>query len=317
MQGLRHVLWIGGPPGAGKTAFATRIARRHGLRWYGADTRTWQHRDRALGAGNAAARCWEAMSAEERWVKSTPVEMFEMSLHVERGPMVLDDLRALPESPLVLAEGSPLPAQAVSSGIADHSRDVWLIPTRDVQRALLAARASGHDRARSERARRADVNRRRLARRRSDARYRRAAVRGGTRRGAACRDASRAAGAAPGGERGDRFAGARVLRAAVGRRGCGVGRPRVHLRVRRHLVRCQHACACGRPLVRTATRARASLTTKAGVCRTSQRRHQTLESQRFMTVISRHNSLYGQCAPGLRLTPLYKEGVELRGSHGN
>jgi hypothetical protein len=140
MQGLRHVLWIGGPPGAGKTAVATRIARRHGLRWYGADTRTWQHRDRALRAGNAAARRWEAMTPEERWVKSTPTEMFEMSLHVERGPMVLDDLHALPDSPLVIAEGSPLPAQAVSSGIADPSRAVWLIPTRDFQHAMLAAR---------------------------------------------------------------------------------------------------------------------------------------------------------------------------------
>jgi hypothetical protein len=112
------------------------------LRWYGADTRTWQHRDRALRAGNAAARRWEAMTAEERWVKSTPAEMFEMSLHAERGPMVLEDLRALPESPLVLAEGSPLPAQAVSIGIADHSRAVWLIPTSDFQHALLAARGT-------------------------------------------------------------------------------------------------------------------------------------------------------------------------------
>lgn len=51
VQLLRQVLWIGGPPGTGKTAIATRIARRHGLRWYGADTRTWQHRDRALDAG--------------------------------------------------------------------------------------------------------------------------------------------------------------------------------------------------------------------------------------------------------------------------
>jgi hypothetical protein len=142
MQALRHVLWIGGPPGAGKTAVATRIARWHGLRWYGADTRTWEHRDRALRAGNAAARRWEAMTPEERWVKSTPAEMLEMSLHVERGPMVLDDLRALPDSPLVLAEGSTLPAHAVSSGIADRSRAVWLIPTRDFQRTTLAAQGT-------------------------------------------------------------------------------------------------------------------------------------------------------------------------------
>jgi hypothetical protein len=136
----RHVLWIGGPPGTGKTAVATTIARRHGLRWYGADTRTWRHRDRALLAGNAAARRWEAMTPQERWVRSTPAEMLEMSLHAERGPMVLDDLRALPDSPLVAAEGSTLPAHAVSGGIADRSRAVWLLPTEGFQRAVLRAR---------------------------------------------------------------------------------------------------------------------------------------------------------------------------------
>jgi hypothetical protein len=112
------------------------------LRWYGTDTRTWQHRDRALVAGNPAARRWEAMATEERWLQSTPAEMLDMSLHVERGPMVLDDLRALPHAPLVLAEGSAIPAHAVSNGIADRSRAVWLIPTRDFQQALLAARGA-------------------------------------------------------------------------------------------------------------------------------------------------------------------------------
>jgi ribose 1,5-bisphosphokinase PhnN len=106
MRALGHVLWIGGPSGAGKTAVATRIARRHGLPWYSADTRTWQHRDRALRAGNPAARRWEAMTPQERWVTSTPAGMLAMSLHAERGPMMFDDLRTRPDSPLVLAEGS-------------------------------------------------------------------------------------------------------------------------------------------------------------------------------------------------------------------
>ena len=135
MQSLRHVLWIGGSPGSGKTTVATRIARRHGLRWYNADARTWAHRDRAIREGNAAAIQWEAMTPEERWTAS-PVEMLAMSLHRERGPMVVDDLLALPRSPLVVAEGTTLPAGAVQ----DHSRAVWLLTTPELQRGRLEER---------------------------------------------------------------------------------------------------------------------------------------------------------------------------------
>jgi hypothetical protein len=135
---VRHTLWIGGAPASGKTTVATRIARRHGLRLYSADTRTWEHRDRALAAGHEAAHRWEAMTPTERWERSTPAEMLEMSLHRERGAMVLDDLRALPTTPLVLAEGSTLPA----SGAPTAAGAVWLSPTPEFQRAQLGARGT-------------------------------------------------------------------------------------------------------------------------------------------------------------------------------
>jgi hypothetical protein len=136
---MPHVLWIGGPPASGKTTIATRLARRYGLRLYSADTRTWLHRDRAIATGNAAAIRWESLTPAQRWEQSTRAEMLAMSLHAERGPMVVDDLRALPSTPLIIAEGSVLPA-SVSSGIAGPSRAVWLLPTAAFQDHYLAAR---------------------------------------------------------------------------------------------------------------------------------------------------------------------------------
>jgi len=60
--------------------------------------------------------------------------------------MVIDDLRTLPVSPLILAEGTPMPAAAVSAGIIARTQSVWLLPTADVQRIRLdaAATADGH-----------------------------------------------------------------------------------------------------------------------------------------------------------------------------
>jgi len=98
------VIWIGGPPASGKTTVATRLACRYGLRLYSADTRTWLHRDRALAAGVAAASRWEAMTPVERWQRSSVAGMLETSLHHERGAMVIEDLAALPVSPLIVAE---------------------------------------------------------------------------------------------------------------------------------------------------------------------------------------------------------------------
>jgi hypothetical protein len=129
---VEHVLWIGGPPGSGKTTIASRLARRHGLRLYSADARTWVHRDRALADGVAAAQRFEALSPTERWDQPTD-DLLAMSLHLERGPMVLDDVRALPTSPIVIAEGTTVPASSVTAGEIDRTHAVWLLPTAALQ----------------------------------------------------------------------------------------------------------------------------------------------------------------------------------------
>jgi hypothetical protein len=136
------VLWIGGPPAVGKTSVATRLARRYGLRWYNADTQTWRHRDRALAEGNEAARRWEALTPEER-MRTPTAEMLEMWIHVERGPMVVDDVRRLPATPLVVAEGTTVPASIVSDGAAEPRQAIWLLPTPFFHLAQLSSHPPG------------------------------------------------------------------------------------------------------------------------------------------------------------------------------
>jgi hypothetical protein len=96
--------------------------RRHGLRLYSSDTRTWLHRDRALAAGNAAARRWEELPPKERGDQRAE-ELIAMSLHRERGAMVVEDVLALPPTPLVVAEGSVIMPACLPPG----AHAVWLL----------------------------------------------------------------------------------------------------------------------------------------------------------------------------------------------
>jgi hypothetical protein len=129
---------LAGPPAAGKSTVARRLAKRHGLRLYAADTRTWEHRDRAIAAGVAAAIRWEALTVVERW--AAPVdELIAMSLHRERAAMIADDIAALPGNTLVVAEGTPIAPRTAPPG----SQCLVLVPDAAFQEAEFRRRGLG------------------------------------------------------------------------------------------------------------------------------------------------------------------------------
>lgn len=146
LTALDHVLWIGGASASGKTTLATRLARRHGLRWYSADAHTWEHRDAAIGAGHKAAARWETMTYDERraTLQSDPAELVSLNLDFERGPMIVDDLRRLPRAPLVVADGSTILPELVAQGHAHRDRAVWLLPSLERHRAFHDAQGFGY-----------------------------------------------------------------------------------------------------------------------------------------------------------------------------
>ena len=113
---------------AGHRAAASRASPRGSPAGTGcagtADDSTWRHRDRAL---RALQRGGPPLGGDDARTALGAVDATGDALRgrcTANGPMVIDDLRALPGSPLVVAEGSTLLAWALSSGIAERSRRV-------------------------------------------------------------------------------------------------------------------------------------------------------------------------------------------------
>lgn len=139
---LRHVYWIGGGSGAGKSTIARRVAAEHGLRPYATDDAMADHSGRSTPEGCPLLHEFMAMGMDERWVTRSPKEMLE-TFHWFRGEgfhMIVEDILRLPEEPCVLAEGFRLLPHLVEPLLAVRSHAVWLLPTPEFRRAVFDSR---------------------------------------------------------------------------------------------------------------------------------------------------------------------------------
>jgi hypothetical protein len=105
---LRHVYWIGGGSGAGKSTIARRIEAEHGLQLYATDDVMLDHSRRSTPERCPSLHQFMAMDMDERWVSRSPNAMLE-TFHWFQGEgfsMIIEDILRLPKKPGVIAEAS-------------------------------------------------------------------------------------------------------------------------------------------------------------------------------------------------------------------
>jgi 2-phosphoglycerate kinase len=139
---LRHVCWIGGGSGAGKSTIARTIAARHGLRVYATDDVMEDHARRSTTEGSPLLHGFMAMDMDERWVSRPPKAMLE-TFHWFAGEgfdMLIEDVLRLPREPGVIVEGFRLLPRLVEPLLCAPARAVWLLPTPDFRRAVVESR---------------------------------------------------------------------------------------------------------------------------------------------------------------------------------
>lgn len=139
---LRHVYWIGGGSGAGKSTITRRLADRFGWHVYATDDVMPDHASRIPPGKAPYLDAFASMDIDERWVERSTETMLD-TFHWFRGEgfdLIVDDLSRLPMDTGVVAEGFRLLPHLVAPLLARHGRAVWLLPTPQFREVAFTSR---------------------------------------------------------------------------------------------------------------------------------------------------------------------------------
>jgi len=139
---LRHVYWIGGGSGAGKSTVARRIADRYGLRLYSTDDVMAEHASQSTRGDSPLLHRFMEMDMDARWVSRPPAAMLE-TFHWFQGEgfdMIVNDLLRLPREPHIVVEGFRLLPRLVEPLLAVRAHAVWLLPAPDFRQSVVESR---------------------------------------------------------------------------------------------------------------------------------------------------------------------------------
>jgi hypothetical protein len=140
---LRHVYWIGGGSGAGKSTIAKRLASKCNLRLYSTDETIREHGLRTPPEERPLSCAFSEMDMDERWVNRSP-EIMLNTFHFFQGECfdrIVEDLLEFPSDCHIVVEGFRLLPDRVKPLLDVASKQgVWLLPTPELRRAAFESR---------------------------------------------------------------------------------------------------------------------------------------------------------------------------------
>jgi 2-phosphoglycerate kinase len=139
---LRHVYWIGGGSGAGKSTISKRLAIKYDLRHYSTDETIRDHGSRTPPEECPLVTAFGKMDMDERWLNRSPETMLE-TFHFFRGECfdrIVEDLLEFPPNRRVVVEGFRLLPNLVKPLLQVIDQSVWLLPTPEFRLAAFTSR---------------------------------------------------------------------------------------------------------------------------------------------------------------------------------